>query len=364
MKKLTFFLVVVLLVGGGILLVKKRASEINAISARKRPMPRVETATVRSGDFIEKRRFVGVLEPDRKADITSRVQASVSRVFYREGDTVKKGDLLMELDTLTGNRKALQGRLRALEEQLKNSGKIIANLRETLRRDRVLYGGGAISKEQYQITENRLLEAESARQSIVAQVEEVKATLALYSIYAPYDGVVVSVPVREGDIVLPGRPVMKIESVRGFRITVRVDSETLRGIRKGFLGTVYHKQERLILPVSRVYPSLVDGTGMVELHLGSRPFGLPTGSYLDVDLETRRLSSVLIIPEKSLLELAGEAVVYRIERNRISRVQVKVLGKSNALVAVKGPLAGGDNVVLGTESLLLRLADSMEVAVR
>ncbi len=364
MKKILYTLLVLLIITGGILIVKKRISEIKALTSQQPTTLKVMTVRVIKDNFSVRRHFLGILEAEESADILSRVQASVTRVLKHEGDWVKKGQLLIELDSSEGKRESLKKKLAYLNIQQKNSEQIIKNLMESFQRDRMLYEIGGISKEQLQATENRLLEAQSALQAIKTQIEETKTILGFFSIKAPYDGVVSSVMVKEGDIVFPGRPLLKIELNSNFKVVVRVDTETIKEIKEGNFAELKYGQKSIKTTIARVYPSLSQGSGIIELHFNSRPFNLPTGAIVDVYLETKRLSNVFVVPEDAVLEFNDKAIIYRLKGNVVEALKVNILAKSNKLIAIRGNLQEGDEVVRAPEAQLLRLSSGTKVKVK
>ncbi len=364
MKKILYSFTVLLIITGAILLIKKRANEIKAIAPQQPPPVEITAAEVVRKNFPVRRHFIGVIEPEESADILSRVQASVSRVLKHEGDQVNKGELLIELDSLQGTRESLKKKLSYLNIQQKNSELIIKHLRESVNRDMMLFESGGISKEQLQSSENKLLQASSSLQTIKAQIEEIKTTLRFFNIKAPYNGVISSVMVQEGDIVLPGTPLLTIELKNKYRVVVKIDTGTLKKITKGKPAEIIYQKKRIKKAISRVHPSLSQGVGIAEILMNSRPFGLPSGTIVDVYLETQRLHNVLVVPEDTILELNGEAIIYRIVGSTIKAHRVNILAKSNKMVAISGDIQEGNSVVRASEAQLLRLYSGIKVKIK
>jgi len=98
----------------------------------------------------------------------------------------------------------------------------------------------------------------------------------------------------------------------------------------------------------------------VEIRVAKRPFGLPSGARVGVDLVIREIPRAAVVPLKSLLENVDRAYVFRLrpEKGELARVEVvpvRVLGRSGEEVAVSGELSAGDLVAVAEESTLLRL---------
>jgi len=363
MKKVVIILVLVALVLGAVYIVKKRKAELTSIKPSTRHSFHVKKGEVKLEDFSQKDKFFGTVEAFDSANIISRVQGQITKIYKREGDIIKKGEKVVELDNLTGLKKSLIEKLNSLKKQLENTNTVIANLQQSFDRDKKLYASKAISLEMLQMSENRLSEAISKRDMLNSQISDVKTQISFFTVTSPYEGVVSKLFVKKGDIAMPGRPILKIENTNKYKVVVTVDSEVVGNIKQGSPAKLIYNNQEINTTVARVFPSLTMGKGMVEIDLKDKPFNLPTGSFIDVLVETKSLENTLTVPETALLRIEDNAYCYKlVNQNHVEPVKVKVLGISHGVAAVNSDkLKQGDFVVTASETILLRLSKDSKV---
>jgi len=362
MKKLIIIVVLVGLTFGAIFIVKKRKAELTSIKPSTRHAFHVKTTKVKLSDFSKMDKVFGSVETFNSANIISRVQGQVTKIYKREGDLVKKGEKIVELDNLIGLKKSLIKKLSTVKKQLSNIETTINNLKQSYQRDEKLYNSKAISLEMLQISENKLNEVLSKKDLLTSQYAEVKAQISFFTITSPYNGIIGQLFVKQGDIALLGKPVIRIENTNKYKVGVTVDSENLTKIKKGGNAKLLFNEQKLVVTVSRVFPSINFGKGTVEIDLDSLPFNLPTGSFIDVEIETEKYLNVLTVPENSLLRLDNNAIIFKLKDNlNVSPVKVKVLTISKGIAAIKGDFKQGDLVVVASETILLRLSKDSKV---
>jgi len=99
-----------------------------------------------------------------------------------------------------------------------------------------------------------------------------------------------------------------------------------------------------------------------EIRLKERPFGLPSGASVGVDLVFKEPEG-FVLPLKALVPGKNPAV-YVVREERLVLVPVEVLGQSADQVVLKGKLVPGEPVVVGDPGLLLRLHPGQRVITR
>ncbi len=349
---------------------------VKLVRLRKEQLARTRIAPVRTvpvvpgritrGDFLLVRPYIGVLGSNRQASLQARVSAQVTQVLHREGEAVRRGDPLVELDGTPsaprGSRLAAMKTLEHQEKALADSEKTRRNLLSILERTRGLFRKKMASLDQVQLLENQV-------EAVAVRISDLKRALAnarekldFFTIRALFDGRISRVLVNPGDLVMPGRPVLEMEDPSPCKITVSVSTEDLPRLKAGLQARVTWKGKALTVPIARVYPSADrSGVGTVELDLPEPPFGLPLGASVTVEIPVRRIPDVLLAPEGGVLQGPEKATVFKIVEGRIRVVPVRVLGASPTQFALEGPLSPGDEIVTGSDSLLLRLTAGTKV---
>jgi hypothetical protein len=173
-----------------------------------------------------------------------------------------------------------------------------------------------------------------------------------------------------GDMAQPGKPVLELEAVKdGYKIVVRVPQDIFSGLTKKtgvyVLPPITIQSPPLKLNISRLYPappSWRAAMPICEIVVNKRPFGLPSGSTVNVLFHLRKARG-WVVPARSLLEQAvGNSTIYMVnEENRIHVVPVRVLLRNEDFICVEGQLIPKTQVVVAGEDVLIRLHEGDRV---
>ncbi len=367
MKRWIILIVVALLfVIGGVSLVKLRKHQLESIRIAPLQAVPVETAMARVGEYIHWQPYIGHLESNRQGTVKSRIVGQVSRILKREGDAVRKGETVIEMDGLpgdaVGSRAALETALNNAKKSVQDLKKNEQNMQTIYNRDKMLFEKKVISRQAMELSENHWKEAKVQLQNVKSQMADIKSKLSFFSVKAPFDAVVSTVPVNEGDVVMVSQPLMEIEDATPCKIRTTVSTDDLTAMKVGEPAQILYDGKKIDAEISRVYPSARDaGIGTVEVDLPEPPFGLPLGATVSVNLPIQRIESVILLPIGSVLKSVDKASVFKIVDGKAKVVPVTVMGESEDGFAISGQLREGDTVVVGSDSLLMRLTDGTSV---
>jgi len=240
---------------------------------------------------------------------------------------------------------------------------------EVISRIKRLQKEGAISLEALQ-------RSRAQRDAMVAQVksieEKVKALRNVYQaatietsyaqLSSPLDGVIAKRLQEPGDLAVPGRPVLKVEGLTAFKVVVQIPQVDMSLMKKGGRVILSEGQGKIDAYITRVYPAVTAGTMVtIEIDVLPRPFGIPSGGSVGVDVTTGKTDPGIVVPLNALLENRKGSFIYKVENGRAKIIFVQVLGKNSETASVKGDIKNGEMVVLGDEGKLLRIADGMSV---
>ncbi len=171
--------------------------------------PRVQyvTATVERGDVETSTTALGNLQPRDYVDVGTQVSGQLRILHFEVGDTVKKGELLAELDpTVYVSRvEANRAQLLNLRAQLMDKEAQLALARQQHQRQSNLLRASATSQEAVQSAEAALRSATAQVEAIKAQIQQTESTLkgdeanlGYTKIYAPMSGTIVSQSAKQG----------------------------------------------------------------------------------------------------------------------------------------------------------------------
>ena len=204
-----WFILVVVLAGAGYYYYDRHKTEADAAKKAAEdakgkgkgsggPTP-VVAATVRKGDLNVHLYALGTVTPLRTVTVRSRVDGQLMAVHFREGDLVKQGQLLAEIDPRPFNVQ-----LKQAEGQLVRDQALLANARVDLERYRTLLSQDSIAKQQVDSQEALVQQYEGVVKSDQSQVESARLQLTYARVTAPISGRVGLRLVDPGNIVRSG----------------------------------------------------------------------------------------------------------------------------------------------------------------
>ncbi len=366
MKRILKIVIVIILlsaaiIGGRKLIMKRRAELIRERAIAHYPLP-VRVAKVKKANFVETVRYLGKVGSNGVMDLKARISGQVLRRVHLEGDPIKKGELLVALDSRNnGTVRELKAQIAVLRSKIASLKIQERNLSAIYRRDTVLYKNGAISEEAWELSENRLAAVVGQITALMNEIDTITTKLSYTKITSPFDGVLSHYYVKKGDVVFPGQPICQIIRKGSFKIKVEVTPDDVRKISVGSpvqVGT-------LSLKVSRIYPATSpDSLAILEADFGQVPCPYKLGDILPVKIRTRILPDVWVVPVEAVLHQQDKAMVFGVVQGKIVPVEVTILatGFVNTALSSKG-LKEGMPVVCAHESRLMVLYKNQAVKI-
>jgi len=209
----------------------------------------VTALEVRASEWTPVIHTTGLVRPNQGAMLSAQNAGSVSRVLVTNGQNVKKGDLLVELDSSV-ERASLQ----AAQAQL-------PALQQTYQRYAMVGGGGAVSRQE---ADN----AKSAYDAQVANIESLKATIQRRQIVAPFDGKTGIVKVNVGQYVNVGTEIVRVEDTSSMKVDFAISQNDLDKLTIGqrVTATTDARQgETFSARISAIEPAINSTTGLVDV---------------------------------------------------------------------------------------------------
>lgn len=165
------------------------------------------TVTVTRADIESSVTALGTLQPRRYVDVGAQASGQIRKLHVEAGDTVRKGQLLVEIDPSTQQARLDAGRFSIdnLKAQLAEQRAQFQLAHQQLKRQRNLAAAGATRDEDLQTADAQLKVTQARIDMYQAQIRQAQASLrsdeaelGYTRIYAPMDGTVVAVDAREG----------------------------------------------------------------------------------------------------------------------------------------------------------------------
>ncbi|PUA41774.1 efflux RND transporter periplasmic adaptor subunit [Pseudomonas protegens] len=165
------------------------------------------TVQVSRGDIESSVTALGTLQPRRYVDVGAQASGQIRKIHVEAGDTVKEGQLLVEIDPATQQAKLDASRfsIENLQAQLQEQYAQNQLARQKYQRQQHLNAGGATREEDVQTALAELKATQARIDMYKAQIRQAQASLrsdqaelGYTRIYAPMSGTVVAVDAREG----------------------------------------------------------------------------------------------------------------------------------------------------------------------
>jgi len=371
-KKVLVLAVAVVLIAGAALLVMKKRQEIAALPKPAAVRPVVQTAVAARGTLEATTHYLGVIEPYVRSDLSARISGNILKIYKREGDVVRAGEPVALIDDreLADRALAVEAEALATKQRLAGARSAYETQKTIYERDVELHREGAISKEALERSRAAFDGAQAAVAAYQESLQGMKRnaaaarTQAGYAkIHAPFAGVVSKRWSEPGDLAAPGKPILTVEKTSPCKVVVQLPQEEITGVKRGTKVYLTNGEQRQAAAVDRIHPALGRNLlGSVEIVLARRPFALPSGATVGVDLVGKRVAGV-IVPENAVVKTDRGAFLYVVNKNVIRIKKVGILGVNAAQAAVSGPVQDGDTVVCGQENRLLSLQDGSEAIV-
>ena len=307
--------IVVLLVIGGMVYWQAHS--------RKSAMPSYVTEPLRKGGLTLTVAANGTLQPTRAVNIGSELSGTVKRVLVDVNDRIKKGQVLVELDTSKLNDQVLRSRagLAAAQAQLAQSAATVKESKANLARyEEVarLSGGKVPSAAELDTARATLERALAAQTSANANVAEARATastdetnLSKASIRSPIDGVVLSRSVDPGNAVAASLQAVTLfsvaEDIAKLRLEVSVDEADVGSVQVGqkasFTVSAYPSR-RYPAKITRVAYGSTKTDNVVTyttyLDVDNSDLSLRPGMTASATIVAVEHSGVLLVPNTAL----------------------------------------------------------------
>ena len=323
--------------------------------------PTVEVADVTQADVPIYHEWIGSLDGLVNAQIRAQVTGYLLTQNYREGDPIKKGDLLFEIDA-----RPFQAALDQAKGLLAQTEARFGKTELDVKRYAPLVKDRAISQEEYDDAVQADLEAKAAVVSAQAQVEQAQLNLGFTKITSPIDGIASIAKAQIGDLVGPATgeltTVSTIDPIKAYynvteqayiNFTKLFSTETDRNERLKQLeieliladGTMYPLKGRIYAADRQIGPTT--GALRLEALFPNPGNALRPGQFarVRVKLDTRR--DALLVPQRAVSELQGSYQVAVVGADNKIHVQpVQVGERRGSLWMIEDGLRAGQHVVV------------------
>lgn len=400
MKQKVYFLALLVLtvwVEGGC---RRPTSTANAVLERAGPPRKILPVQVDTGEVVRWVEVTAEVKPGKRAELGARVSGRVARILKDVGDSVKKGDVILELDreeteimleqakaalaqAEANLQKALAG---PRPQELREAEAAYEQAKNDFERAESLLKEGAISQQAYDAlksayirarerldllkegTRKEEIEADRAAVQVAqSQLERAVWMLREASIRAPFDGKLSARFVEVGDYVNAQMTskILQVDSLDPLKITIQLPFSDIRHLQKGVSGIFTlgsDPSQSYPVVVERLAPS-ADSVGLylVELLLqGNAQTLLKPGATGKLRLPVEKVTA-LRIPLSSALQREGKWFVFVLKDNTVHRTEIQVGLRGKEYLQVLSGVSEGQTLA-GSQVDLLQDGEKVEIS--
>jgi len=308
-----------------------------AAGARSAAPAFVSVAPVRSERVSEKLEALGNARANESVDVSSKASNIVTAVMFRDGERVKRGQMLVQLDDAQ-----VRADVAAAEAALAESERLYNRSRELMATE-------ALSKAQFD-------QLEATLKANRARLESAKARSEDTVIRAPFSGRVGLRRVSVGTLISPGAVITTLDDTSIIKLDFSVPENFLSTLREGltvratapaFPGRAFAGK------VSSIDSRVDQNTRSVTVRalLSNEDGALRPGMFLNVSLANDEREA-LIIPEQALTPEAERQYVFVVDDGKAARREVRIGGRRPGSVEVLAGLSAGEFVIVeGTQKV-------------
>lgn len=305
----------------------------------------VEVGRVQAMRLEEDTQAVGTLRSRQGVMLRPEVSGRIARLAFNDGQRVRMGQLLVQLDD------TLQ------VAQLKQAEAQASIARTNLQRNRELVAQNFISQSAVDQSVANLEVAE-------AQVALAKAQLARMKILAPFDGVAGIRNVNVGDYVKDGADLVNIEDLSSVWVDFRLPERYMARLKPGqeVEVTLDAMPDRQFTGRVDALDSALDANGrsvLVRARLANAGGQLRAGMYARARVVFDVRERALVVPEEALVPAGDKQYVYRVvdgpDGHKVARrIEARIGQRVPGKVELLGGVAQGDIVVVAGQARLSR----------
>lgn len=312
----------------------------------------VSVAPIQSGILNQNYQYIGSLYFSERGLLASEVAGVIDNVNVKEGQRVKKGELLATL-----NSDLLSNEILSKEGALKQARAQYEKIQKDFSRFKTLYESESVSFKEY---EDALFDMQAQKgnmESISYALELLKTQKRKKSIIAPYDGVILQKLLSQGEWVNAGAGVFNIAKITPLEATFEVPFAILRALKVGDSLKVWIANQMYNAKISAKIPlgDTKARTFPVKLAIDDPKQELIEGLEVRASFDVESDESVLLVPRDSILPTLEGNVIFIINGKSAKKVAIEVKGYKDLnayIVPLDWNLSVKDKVIIaGVERL-------------
>lgn len=310
------------------------------------PAPLVEFVAPKTMTVVEKAEAVGTARANESVTLTSRQSGTVSRILFQEGQMVRKGEALVELES-----RERAADLDSVRAEITQARAAADEIRQQLDRARQLRATGNAPEARVDQLESQLRAAEGRIRQNESRQRAADARLDDFRITAPFEGRVGLRQVSVGALLQPGTIVTTLDDISKIKLDFSIPEQFLAVLRPGLsvaTTTPAYPGREFVGQVSAVDTRVDPLTRAVRLNatFENADGALKPGMFLNVGLAVATRADALVVPEDALVAEGTRQYIYVVADGRAMRREVQLGLRMQSEVEIRDGVKLGDQIVV------------------
>ena len=323
----------------------------------KNSIPQVQIDTVKESEISKSIEIAGRIESSDKVDIVARVDGYLQKKHFKEGDFVKKGQLLITIEPTQylNNLNSARANLETAKANLYKASRDYERGAELVKKD-------FISKSTYDSLYADKLSAQAAVKAAGATLAEAQRNYGYTQIKSPVDGKIGALNIQEGNYVSTQSGILAtVTKTNPIYVKYSVDSKQFEELKNNdFLPEKGKESVKvdIILPSGKTYPikgvqdffdnqiSMTTGTIDFRATIDNSNNELIPGDFVKVKVYSNKINKAALIPQEMVMQDSNGKYVYTInEENLTVQKYFKDKGQYENYWIIKEGLNVGDKYI-------------------
>jgi membrane fusion protein, multidrug efflux system len=310
---------------------------------------------------------IGNVQTIASVSVKSRVDAVIDQVLVKDGQFVKAGDVLFQLDS-----RAAQATLHQMEANAARDQVQLANAQRNANRDKSLIEKSFVSQQQYDTDSAVAAAFEATVKADQAQLESAKVQLSYYTITAPLDGRVGLIAIKQGNSIKANDiPLATVNQIQPIYVSIALPQTNLPDVRAAMTQGPVTVQ--VLAPGDKGAPiagkiaffentiDATSGTITVRSTFDNTDQRLWPGQFVNVSVQVRTDPTALVIPPAAVQVGQNGTYVFVIKDDNTAETRNVTVDRTvRGATVISNGLQPGEKVVIDGQ---LRLSDGTRVQI-
>lgn len=290
--------------------------------------------------------LTGTMTPRAEARVKARVAGELISMPVREGQAVRKGQVLGRID-----QTEVQARVAARAADVEAARAQLVLAEKNRSTQKALLDRNFISRNAFDTTQSSYEVAEAKLRAAQAELALAEKSRGDATLVAPFDGIIAERHAREGERVSVDASVVTVVDLTRLELEASVPAAQIARVSVGQSVSFHvegYDEREFTGRVDRISPATVAGTRSINVYvvIDNRQGSLRGGMFAQGRLIWDEVDNALLIPATAVREEIGTTVVYTIEDGRVRRRPVKIAeADAQGRVQVLAGLPPGTSIV-------------------